>query len=221
MSIAARPNGKNLKFESVKLASEANRQWVKELLNPETVRTKFVMMGLFMVAHELLEDSIKRPLLSFFADEWKDRNPIQSEEYRDEVLKLDPKGKEDARRGSIEWLKRMSVIDDSDELSIREVTDVRNTLAHEMRYIVGGMNKMPDLEKWFPRILDLVTKIERWWFLSVDLDILGNLHNLDEINKDEIITGPMAIMQVLCQVALGDHDEAWALHHIFSGLGRE
>ena len=196
------------------------------------MRAKFVMMGLFMVAHELLEDSIKRPPLSFFADEWKDGNPIQSEEYRDEVLTLDPKGKEDARRGSIEWLKKMSVIDDSDELSIREVTDVRNTLAHEMRYIVGGMNEMPDLEKWFPRILDLVTKIERWWFLSVEmqilldsegriLDIHGNPHNLDEINEDEIITGPMAIMQVLCQVALGDHDEAWALHHIFSGLGRE
>ena len=28
-------------------------------------------------------------------------------------------------------------------------------------------------------------------------------------------------MQILCQVALRNHDEAWALHHIFSELERK
>ena len=85
------------------------------------------MMRLFMVAiHELLEDSIIRPPLSFFADDGKDGRPVPSDEYKTEVLKLDPKGKCDARRGSIEWLKKMSAIDDSDALSKRnhEVTRV-------------------------------------------------------------------------------------------------
>ena len=209
------------------MPDEANNQWVEELLNPDTVRTKFIMMGLFMVAHELLEDCIKHAPLSFFADEWKDGRPVQSEEYKTEVLKLDPKRKGDARRGSIAWLKQMSAVDDSDMISIHEVTNVRNILAHEMRYIVGGINEMPDLEKYFPKMLDLVTKIERWRFFAIEMqmlsdsdgripDIHGKLHDLGD---ETPFSNSMVVMQILCKVALGNHNEAWVLHHSISGLG--
>ena len=114
------------------MSDEANKQWVEELPNPDTVRTKFVMIGLFMVAHELLEACIKHAPLFFFTDEWKSGKMAPSTEYKADVLSLDTKGKGDARRGSIEWLKRMSVIDDSDAVSIHKVTNLRNTLAHEM-----------------------------------------------------------------------------------------
>ena len=212
----------------LELEKDVNEQWMEEILNPDTVRTKFVMMGLFMVAHELLKDSIKSTPLSFLADKWKDGKPIQSEDYKTEVLALDPKGKNDVLRGSIAWLKKMSAIDDTDASSICEVTNARNELAHEMRHIVSGQRKMPDLEKYFPKILNLHTKLERWRFFAIEMpalsdsdgripDIDGTLHNLDE---DEPITGSMMAMRILCQVALGNHDEAWALHHLFSGLGR-
>ena len=169
-----------------------------------------------MVGHELLEDTIIRPPLSFFADEWKDGRPVPSDEYKTEVLKLDPKRKHDARRGSIEWLKQMSAIDDSDAVSIYEVTQVRNTFAHEMRNIVIGMNDMPDLEKWLPILLDLATKIERWWFHEVEMPILsdsdgripdihGTLHDLED---KEPFSNSVIAMRILCQVALGHHDEA-------------
>ena len=186
------------------------------------------MMGLFMVAHELLEDCIKHAPLFFFADEWEGGKTAPSTKYKVDVLSLDPRGKGDARRGSIEWLKRMSVIDDSDAISIREVTNLRNTLAHEMRYIVSGMSEMPDLENWFPTILDLIAKIERWRFFAIEMallwdsdgrirDIRGVLHDLeDETPPSNLVSA----MQVLCKIALGNHDEAWALHHSFSGLGR-
>ena len=210
------------------MTDEANNQWVEELPNPDTMKTKFVMMGLFMVAHELLEDCIKHAPLFFFADEWEGGKTVPSTKYKVDVLSLDPKGKGDARRGSIEWLKRMSVIDDSDAISIREVTNLRNTLAHEMRYIVSGMSEMPDLGKWFTKVLDLVTKIERWRFYAIEMALLwdsdgrirdtrGVLHDLED---EESSSNLVSAMQVLCKVALGNHDEAWALHHSFSELGR-
>ena len=55
-----------------KLADEGKDSWIEEILSPDTVRTKFVVMGLFLVAHELLIDSIKSRPLSFFANEWDD-----------------------------------------------------------------------------------------------------------------------------------------------------
>ena len=126
----------------------------------------------------------------------------------------------------------MSVIDDSDEDTIHEVTKLRNTFAHEMRNIVSGLSEMPNLEQHFPQLLDLVTKIERWWFVAVEMSILSNsdgrisdihetLHSIAKIDENEVITGSMMAMRILCRVALGDHDEAWALHHTFSRLGRK
>ena len=64
------------------MGKDVNEQWVEEILNPDTVRTKFAMMGLFMVVHELLKDSIESTPLSFFADKWKDGKPIQSEDHK-------------------------------------------------------------------------------------------------------------------------------------------
>ena len=214
------------------MADEGKDSWIEEILNPDTVRTKFVVMGLFLVAHELLIDSIKSRPLSLFANEWDDAKPKQSARYKAKILSLDPKGKEDALRGSIAWLKKMSVIDDSDEDTIHEVTKLRNTFAHEMRNIVSGLSEMPNLEQHFPQLLDLVTKIERWWFVAVEMSIQSNsdgrisdihetLHSIAKIDENEVITGSMMAMRILCRVALGDHDEAWALHHIFSRLGRK
>ena len=116
----------------------------------------------------------------------------------------------------------MSAIDDADKSSIREVKDVRNDFAHEMRRFVSGQRMLPDLEKYFPKILDLITKLERWRFFAIEVpvlsdsdcripDIHGILRNIDE---DGPITGSMVAMRILCQVALGDHDEAWTLHHL-------
>ena len=84
------------------------------------------------------------------------------------------------------------------------------------------------LETWFPKVLDLVTKIERWRFFAIEMGILwdsdgrtrnihGILHNLED---EDPPSNSVSAMQVLCKVALGNHDEAWALHHSFSGLGR-
>ena len=98
-----------------------------------------------------------------------------------------------------------------------------------MRYFVSGMAEMPDLEKWFPKILVLVTKIERWWFREVEMPILsdsdgriqdihGTAHDFDD---DEPFSNSVIAIRILCQVGLGNHDEAWALHHIFSRQGRD
>ena len=138
------------------MTGDARQRWM-DFLNPDIVRTKFVTMGLFMVAHEILMDSIKSRPLDFFANTWTDRGPEQSAMYRAKVLAIDPKGKGDALRGSIAWLRSMCAITEADEAAICEITDARNLIAHQLRDIVGG-GVMPDLERHFPRAVELVTK---------------------------------------------------------------
>jgi hypothetical protein len=188
----------------------------ESFLNPDVVRAKLISAGLFLVAHEMLLDSIRRHPLSFFANRWTAETPEASKKYATEVLALDPKGKSDAHRGSIAWLRMMDVISENDEAAIRTATDVRNNLAHEMTSLVGD-SSWPDLANPLATIMALVQKIEKWWIVNVEFATDPDI-NADEIDEEKIVSGPTLVMHLLAQVALGIGDEAWEFHREFQKL---
>lgn len=187
-------------------------QW-EAFLNPDIIRSKLISAGLFLVGHEMLLDSIKRHPLWFFSNRWTAEGPQPSAEYDTEILARDPKGKRDALRGSIAWLRMMDVITADDEGDIKTVTDARNELAHEMTAMVGG-SKPPNFAEHFATLMDLVQKIEKWWIINVELSTNPD-YDGQEIDEDGIVSGPSWIMQMLRLVALGQGEEAWMLHREF------
>ena len=114
------------------MTRDTDQSWT-DSLNPDAVRQKLILVGLFLVAYESLEGCLRNRPLRFFADEFtRNGDPVPSKAYREKVLALDPKGKCDPVRGGIEWLKHLSVIDETDEAAIREVKETRNLMAHEL-----------------------------------------------------------------------------------------
>lgn len=193
--------------------SDVTNCW-KEFLNPDVVRTKFVTMGLFMIAHEMLLDAIKNPPRRFFANSQSAEGGWQeSDEYRREILDRDPKRRCDPLRGSLAWLREMDAIDEADVAAVRKFTDARNMIAHELRYIVEG-SRMPDFAGLFPRLVDLMAKIDRWWIINVENATEPDLAG-QELNVDDVTPGSILIMQILSRVALGEDDEAWELYRAF------
>lgn len=190
-------------------------QW-REFLNPEAVRTKLISAGMFLIAHELLIDTIKRHPLSFFADEWGPSGPKESTAYKKEVRALDPDGKGDALRGSINWLQKLEAINGEDAALIKRVTDSRNTIAHELTSMIGG-ERSTDFAEDFEPLMYLVQKIEEWWLLNVELDANPDIDGSD-VDENGIITGPTMIMHILGQVALGDEEKSWELYRQFCEL---
>ena len=172
-------------------------EW-KAFLNPEIVRTKLISAGSFLVAHEMLIDSIMRHPLSSFADRWTSGGPEQSKKYTTEVLALDPKGKDDALRGSIVWLRNAEAITSEDESDIRMVTDARNEVAHEMSAMVSG-SKPPNFANHFVTLMALLQKIEKWWIVNVEIATDPDFDG-QEIDEDGIISGPSWSMQILATV---------------------
>lgn len=187
-------------------------QW-EAFLNPNIIRPKLISAGLFLVGHEMLLDSIKRHPLSFFANTWTAKGPQQSAKYEEEVLARDPKGKNDAKRGSIAWLRMMDVLSADDEADIKKVDDARNELAHEMTAMVSG-SKPPNFAEHFETLMALVQTIEKWWIINVELPTNPDFDG-QEIDEDGIVSGPSWIMQMLGQVALGEGEEAWSLYREF------
>jgi hypothetical protein len=64
------------------------------------------------------------------------------------------------------------------------------------------------LESLFPRIAALVSKIERWWILNVDIATDPDMMHKD-IADEDIAPGSAFILHLLSRVALGEDEEAW------------
>lgn len=191
-----------------------NGQW-EDFLNPDVVRRRFATAGLYLVAHEMLVASIKEPILEFFSQEWSENKGWHlSEKYRREVLALDPKGKDDTLRGSIRWLEKMEVIDANDLKIIEELTQARNIFAHELRSVIST-GKMPEFEKIFPKIVSLVTKIDRWWVINIEMAVDDQCANKD-VEPENVTPGTTLLLQFLEQIALGEGDVAWELYRAFT-----
>ena len=190
-----------------------NRSAWADFLNPDLVRSTFISAGLFLVAHEMLIDSLKRHPLSFFATRWTSKGPDQSEKYRKEVLALDPKQMNDPVRGSIAWLKSMNALDEDDEVAIKRVTDERNRLAHELSGVIHG--SLPQkFNEYYPTVMSLVSKIEKWWIVNVEMATDPDFAGKD-IELDQVVPGVILSLDMLSQVALGEGEAAWELHRWF------
>ena len=192
------------------MTRDADQSWA-DSLNPDVVRQRLMLVGLFMVAHEFLVGCIRDRPLYFFADRFKrSGDPIRSKKYEEEVLALDPKGKCDPMRGGSEWLRRMNVIDETDEIAIREVTEARNKLAHELGDALLGEG-MPNLSELFPKLLSLIKKIEGWWILNVEVPANPDF-DAKEVDEGSVTSGPEIAMNVLWDIAMGKEEEAWAYY---------
>jgi hypothetical protein len=186
-----------------------------DFLNPDVVRTRLLRTGLFLVAHEMLLSAIKDRTHDFYSNTWTAADGWKpSPKYREKVLSLDPKSKNDPFRASIVWLRQIEAIDEQDEATIRELTEERNRLAHELRNVLGGTIEH-DFESLFPKLVHLVTKIDRWWIVNVEIatdpDLAGK-----EFDEDDVTPGSLMLLQVLNQVALGNDEDAWELYHAFA-----
>jgi hypothetical protein len=107
----------------------------------------------------------------------------------------------------------MSAIDMEDEEVIREVTDARNLIAHELWSIVAS-DQMPDLDRLYSTMLALITKIENWWIINVEIELDPELA-AKGVEESDVTSSSIVIMQILGRVALGDDKEAWELYREF------
>jgi hypothetical protein len=176
-----------------------------KLFNPESLRFNLVSVSLFLAAWEILCDAVIDRIRSFFARELDNKfEPIDSERYRELVLSLD----RSRLRASILWLKNNAVIDDEDVKTMEVLREQRNKLAHELPKVVSD----PDVEidfGLFDVIFRLVTKIERWWILEVEIPINPNFDGR-KIAPESVRSGRMLFLEMITQIAIGkDSDAYW------------
>jgi hypothetical protein len=92
-------------------------------------------------------------------------------------------------------------------------------LAHELKYLITKGIELRFLEA-FKDLIALLNKIEVWWIANVEIPTDEDFAD-KEINESEIITGPILMLQVILDVALGDEDRSRFYFQEFTKLINE
>lgn len=97
-------------------------------LDPDALQKRLRLAGCYLAAFEVMKRTVVDHLLGFFADDYRDREPLPSDDYREHVLSLDRR----AFVASTLWYERMGILSARDRDQLRTIWDHRNEVAHEL-----------------------------------------------------------------------------------------
>ncbi len=174
----------------------------ERFLKPENLKSNMVILSLFVTSYEILKDSIIERIRNFFTNRFNGKERCVDKEYQTEVMILN----KSPLYASLEWLRSMEAINENDIKQFDEIKDCRNELVHGIvSFITKGSNVNPI--PLFPKMVNLLDKIEKWWILNVEIDLNPDLYD-KEIDEKGIMPGPIIMLRVLMDIALGDEKES-------------
>jgi len=174
----------------------------ERFLKPENLKNNMIVLSLFVTSYEILKDSIIERIRSFYTDGFDEKGWIVNKEYQTKVIILN----KSPVYASLEWLKNRKAIDENDIKQFNEIKDCRNELVHGIvNFLTKGSNV--NLIHLFPKMVNLLDKIEKWWILNVEIDLNPDLYD-KEIDEKGIMSGPIIMLRVLMDIALGDEKES-------------
>lgn len=153
----------------MKTTSKVETSWDK-FLNPETLKQNLLQGGLFLVAFEMLKDSLVGGLKDFFCFEGiadgEVINDFNSPEYIKEVCSLD---KHPFTAHALWWYKQGALSDD-DLDTLRRIREHRDQIAHNMPKMIMTADHNIDLEL-LSQANTLLAKLDNWWLKNVEAGI--------------------------------------------------
>jgi hypothetical protein len=174
----------------------------ERFLNPEVLRPNLMLASIYIATYEILKDSIISRIKDFYATGFDGVNDIIDPRYNSDVLSKS----KSPLYASLEWLKESQAITDDDVDLFDRVKKYRNDIAHEIsRMLSEGLPA--DFAECFNDMISLLSKIEKWWIINVEMQIDPDLMKM-EVTEDQIIPGPIASLKIMIDVALGSDEES-------------
>lgn len=186
------------------------------LFNPSELRTSLISVALFVLAWESFRARvIEHVHMLYWNGIDESGHKYDENEYRRAILTRH----KSPFRASLDWYKEVGAINDEDMSAIARLSSSRNRLVHELMTLVGTQELAPELAN-FAELARVYRKIEVWEIVNMELDSNPDWEG-KEIIEEEIIPGPMFMMQLLTDVALGDEQEAWKNYEEFVKMRKQ
>lgn len=176
---------------------EIIKQW-NNILNPEILKSNLEFLSLYIALYEKLEDTIISRVKEYYS--YEELNKVDYKKY---VLSLYnhkrcPTIPKKCRIliSSLIWLLEANVISDNDILIFAELKKSRNIFTHEMFSLLSeGLPK--DAYHKFDEMIDLFSKIEKWWIVEMEVPMIDSLKNIDDVDLDNVMSGNMMVLHII------------------------
>lgn len=192
-----------------------SRSW-EDFLNPDVLQLRLISASVYIAGFELLKDSIIDRIRDFFCIGFNEKGDVIDPEYESDMLGRN----KSPLYASLDWLKQMNAIDDSDIKSFEGIKNCRNLLAHQLHTILWKDGLPADFEKRFQDMVALLHKIELWWIINVEIATNPDFDG-QNIDKAEVLPGPVIALQLLSDIALGSDEQRWSYLREFRKLSRK
>lgn len=178
--------------------NEKLKTW-STILNPENLKGNLMFASLYVALFESFKDSIIDKIRFFYCNGFNEQGYLVTEGYKLKVLSLD----KSIFKSSLLWLKEVEALDDMDIETIDQLRQYRNKLSHELITLIFDC-LLDDLPSKLIELIELRTKIEKWWILNVELPTQEEISGDMEIDEDNIVTGLQVIIQVILELISDD-----------------
>ncbi len=182
------------------MARDVQKVW-EEFLDPNVMRPRLIAVSIYIAGFESLKESIVSRIRDFYSIGFTDPGEKLLLEYKKRVLYRNSS----PVYASLDWLKEMKAIDDTDIDSFNRMKECRNTLAHKLFKMLGSEGLPADFHQCFHDMVALLRKIEVWWIVNVEIPTNPDF-DTHEVDEGGIVPGPVWVLQLLCGVALGDEE---------------
>ncbi len=188
---------------------EKNKASWERALHPDTLKENIITASIFSMAFEMLKSSIIEKIKGFFINGFDENGIIVSLEYKEKVLSLN----RSSLYASLKWLQNINAIDDKDLEIFERIKKCRNILAHEMlSFASSGVDF--DVSEVFKEMVELLRKIEIWWFENLEMAIDPEAYP-EDLDLEEVVPGPVWSLQMIIDIALGPDEEARKYYDYF------
>lgn len=181
-------------------SEEFIKSWDR-VLNPETLKNRIISYSLFITSFELLKNVIVDKVEFFYIGSFFDE--FCQADYENRVLKKS----KSKLYASLLWLEEMGAINEDDVNHFNELKAIRNKASHEM-FEVLLTESTTDIQAKLSDALNILNKIEIWWFQNLDMAI-----DPESYPEDFDVTGvqPMSVwtLELLMKIAMGNEGEAY------------
>jgi hypothetical protein len=173
-----------------------------DFLDPDKLRPRLIEAAVFLAGFEVLRESIVGRLRSFYMNGFDSSGITVDPKYETEVRS---RNRSDVY-ASLDWLRENGVVGEADLQTFEELKRTRNRIAHELSDIAYKGN-LSNGSKQLPVLIELVSKIENWWIINVDIATNPDIDPA-EVDEEGIQSGTVLSLKVMQQIALGPLDEA-------------
>lgn len=174
---------------------------------PDLLHQKLITASVFIAVYENFKSTIVDNVKYFYCNGFMDGKELL-EDYESKVLSKIRSNKNKQIRATLLWYQENGAITEKDIEKFKQMTDLRNTLSHDL--LTKMLDGLPDsiYDVYFDMI-NLFEQITKWWIREIEIptnpDI--SMEQYNDIDWDAITSVNLEFIKIMTDIAFTGNEK--------------